>query len=196
MSILLKNNINMIGIENFIPIGFKNIFMGNFNGQGYSISNLNISARIASTKLKFSGESSRFSLKTSKVTEEEIYVGLFGKVANSDSNKTLEIKNLSLINAKYTVIDDIDSSKVIAYVGGVVGHGSRLNVSNVLVQGKLFDKSTLGEREITLYLGGICGYIDGTQSKISEINECISSFGADLPNKNQTNKQIVFSLAL
>lgn len=126
----LTNNIDMAGVNNFIPIGSwntegtsyveSNSFNGKFDGNNKIISNLTIIKDSASSL--------------------NCNIGLFGMIgANA------EIKNLGVLNAR------IRGNENIGAICGKVMDGTIINcfTAKGLISG-------------TNYIGGLCGYSEGT----------------------------------
>ena len=140
----LTNDIDMSEVEGFQPIGyrFESAFTGTFKGNGYTISNLNIT--IINEKDDFMGG-----------------VGLFGYVKNAT------FEDLTLHNINF----DFVASEPLNFVGGLYGYGYGKNsVENIQVSGSIKVDNTTTIRisstsgneilECTqvVYIGGVVGY--------------------------------------
>ena len=137
----LTNNIDMVGVNNFIPIGSwntegtsyveSNSFNGKFDGNNKIISNLTI-------------------LKDS-VSSLNCNIGLFGMIgANA------EIKNLGIANARIRGYQNI---------GAICGK---------VIDGKIINCFTAkGLISGTNYIGGLCGYSQGTMKNSYSKNTVI-----------------------
>ena len=156
-TVILTSNINLNDVD-WTPIGnSSNYFRGSFDGDNYTISNLNV--------------------------DVEDNAGLFGKVG-APGNVAGEIRNLKIdhadINgricvgslagsmvAKVTNVE-VSNSNVIGnhFVGGIIGHNysavSGCSASNVVVSAKPIDDDANGDK-----VGGIIGYIEG-----GKIDDC------------------------
>lgn len=153
---VLLNDIDMTGVKGWVPIGTdKTPFSGTFNGQGHTIKNL-------------------------AVTTIKSYSGLFGYTSGAT------IKNFD-ISGSLNVPDGYVEHGVIGYASGttITGVNSSLNITTSKandetkhvggVVGSLFNKSTLSKCSYagtltdagTNTIGGIVGYADGTNNKIS-----------------------------
>jgi len=126
---ILMNDIDLSSWGNWVPIGDKtNPFTGTFDGNKYSIKNMNIDITAEHT---------------------DVHVGLFGYI------KTATIQNISLENAniKATSIAGY-SSKECLYVGGVAGEtdwGTSI-ISGCSLSGKIQVETTY-----SACIGGIVG---------------------------------------
>lgn len=162
---VLTADIDMSGAR-WTPIGSTTAYTGTFDGNGYSIKNIAI---------------------TAVGTEKTTYAGLFGilggTVQNLDVSGTLSLNSNgstggiagelvdggSIIN----VLSDIDITAVdgatiaSAYVGGVVGKLTKGSISRCTYAGDI----KLGSVDID-QSGGIVGYIDYNNSNAKSITDC------------------------
>ncbi len=129
----LTQPIDLAG-EKWVPVGTKDkSFSGNFDGNGYEISNLTIGS-----------ESS---------PSEDVYAGLFGYVTDTAKFSNVTLKNVSI----YT------NPKTAAYAGGIVAYAkvnSKVSTATVLqnchVSGNIsVDTSAVNK---TVMAGGIIGF--------------------------------------
>ncbi len=101
-----------------IGISWLESFNGNFNGNGYTISDLYINRPSQSN------------------------IGLFGYVRGASTNDRVEIKKLKIENCNISGYNSI---------GGLVGYGTNLNISEVGITGTLETTYSYG------YVGGLVG---------------------------------------
>ncbi|MGN1208239.1 MAG: InlB B-repeat-containing protein, partial [Christensenellales bacterium] len=195
IAISLKANINMMGIKNFLPIGFSQStpFCGTFNGNSYTISNLEISANMPTKSIIFSKiRPSRAEVEEAKsggkviypLTTSNVFVGLFGYVDGNSSNPNI-FTSVNLVDVCYAIKDDgVPYSNYVGtdvselknmpeiYVGGLIGDGICLNITKVLVKGRLGDGEDIADSRKRVRIGGICGNLSH-----SSIKECVTKFG-------------------
>lgn len=112
-------------------------FMGEFDGNGHSISNYYIEDHIIDQS-----------------NGEEValpYIGLFG-VASATANSNVRIHDLTLENFEI----EVDGSKIETgfYVGGLVGFGMGVEITNCTVNGTV---TAYGNSDTFGYVGGIIG---------------------------------------
>ena len=136
--------------ENFTPIGtsYSKAFAGNFNGNGNTISNLNVvgNDNNGSTRID--------------------YLGLFGCVYTKNSAVTIE--SFTLRNV--TVSSDVNlAGSHSAYVGAVIGQGwtQGLTLSKIKVEGTL---SIEGGNTVGGFAGALSGIDVGLSVKDVEIS--------------------------
>lgn len=153
---ILLNDIDMTGEKGWVPIGTdKSPFSGTFDGKGHTIKNL-------------------------AVTTIKSYSGLFGYTSGAT------IKNFD-ISGSIKVPDGYVEHGAIGYASGtnIIGVNSSLNITTSKandetrhvggVAGSLFGSSTLSKCSYagtltdagTNTIGGIVGYADGTNNKIT-----------------------------
>ena len=129
----LTQPIDLTGVE-WVPVGIKDKpFSGNFDGNGYEISNLTIGS-----------ESS---------PSEDVYAGLFGYVTDTAKFSNVTLKNVGI----YT------NPQAVAYAGGIVAYAKANNnvstatvLQNCHVSGNLsVDTSAVNK---TVMAGGIIGF--------------------------------------
>ena len=149
---VLTANIDLNGLP-WTPIGNSfsdallegsnyRIFAGNFDGNGYTISNVSIGSETAPL-------------------EADVF-GLFGATAGKISNLNLDTVSIHGI-AKITSI-----GAVIGFAGGLVGYSGGY-IENCHVTGLTMDMSAPSNVYAAAYcVGGLVGALDGTQL----INEC------------------------
>ena len=145
----LRANIDLANYP-WTPIGTpENNFVGTFNGNGFSIGNLNI--------------------VVDEAKEGKAYMGLFGYAKN------VTIKNLILANANVNVAClDIDHSQghIAALVGSLEGNST---IENVTVRGdiKIYATETAnGASRVGVIAGGNSGYYNVTMKNVHvEANE-------------------------
>ncbi len=131
MNIALESDINLNG-EQWIPIGIaENSFVGTFDGQGYTIKNLNI----VETEAK----------------EGKAYIGFFGHAKNAT------IKNVTFENVNLNIAClDIDNSQ--GHIGAVAGSlEGTSTIENVTVKGDIFVEATFeanGASRVAVVAGG------------------------------------------
>ncbi len=121
------------------PIGTESLpFSGVLDGNGYKI----------------------IGLKIDILTESKVYAGLIGYA------RSAEVKNLGMVNGEIKVENtSIDSSTAEAVVGGIIGFGYNIDITNSYNENPVYAFSN-----ISSYAGGIVGSIDSrsaTPSKIS-----------------------------
>ena len=117
-TIVLTNNIDMSGIDDWTPIGDYYMFQGTFDGQGHTISNLTMTT-----------------LNPSSTSGQEV-MGLFGIVANA-TIKNVNLNNF-IISVAGTEGDDTlfpDSSFLVAQVDYRYG----VNISGITVANSFID---------------------------------------------------------
>lgn len=123
-------------------------FSGSFDGNGHTISNLTIKRNLRS------GMS---------------YVGLFGYCHRAT------ITNLTLDNVSYAVVSGADQSSIGAYVGGIVGYGNLINISNVRVSGE-FNMSLCASNPSRI--GGIIGATSTASNGALAVINCVTTANA------------------
>lgn len=132
-------------------------FYGTFDGQNYSIKNVNIS------------NWTQFLPTTTR------YAGLFAQVTGSGTRGI--IRNIVLDNANYWVSGAADSS---AHFGGIVGYMSSGKIINCHIKSSSF-KST--GNSYSENFGGIVGYFDGSTfdscSVVNSIFSCSKNTGTN-----------------
>lgn len=153
----LNNDIDMSG-RNYTPAGREIVreidgveetiygFMGNFDGRGHKISNLNIS----------------INMKTNRI----YYLGMFGIV------KFANIENLTLENVNYSVESGSDDASRSVMIGGVAGYAQLSNFENIEVTGVI--NTSIFENN-GAYIGGIAGewdVVDSNSSYIAYARNC------------------------
>lgn len=107
ITISIENDINMSGI-NWIPIGTEKVpFKGTIEGNGHTISNINIS--------------------------EQQYGGLIGY---AEINNTVTMRNLNLINYTYNATMEKDLINAVLIGNVKVNNGGTLNIDNISTNGK------------------------------------------------------------
>lgn len=169
----LMNDIDLSGY-NFYPISADstNVFTGIFDGQGYSIKNLELSSNVLLQRYSFRWKNtgSDFGYETIKAKAASNYTettsatetnGLFAY-----SNGT--IKNVNILSA--TISHQVACTTII---GGVVGNNTGV-ISNVVVDSKIEDTVS---STYSVTIGGIAG------KNSSKIQECVA----------KTNLIIVYS---
>ncbi len=150
---ILTNHINF-NHQQFSPIGIPDssdpsksndhVFKGDFNGNGYSLANINLIPQ--------------------KTIFNETYLGLFSLIENG-SVRNLNIKNMTI------QMDSDNSSKL--FIGGVAGTLLTTEKSSFIQNIGIYDsniilKNMSKEENKTSYIGGLIGY----QSDSSKINNC------------------------
>ena len=167
----LTSDIDLAGLE-WTPIGSSVSFKGTFNGNGYTIYNLNVEGE---------GKSNQ---------------GLFGKTENG------EIKNVHVHNAdidgrlnvgvvagqpytsKYTNITVTGKVTVdgMAYVGGVLGQNAYADVTNVTVD--VTEDSYVNANSVEngsayrTYVGGVIGFMGEGAHTVSNVTSNIDVLGS------------------
>ncbi len=194
---------NKYGSDGFNPIGdIDNPFTGNFDGHGYSISNLYINAPNKNNQAIFGyvdgGTINNFSIYNISVNGNENTGGLVGyiengQITNSYVNGEVNGSNnvglligrnaLSIIEDSYTTGTTTGQK----YVGGVVGNSSG-NINNTYSIGKV-----IGESEI----GGLAGIVTGGQltNSFSATDIESSSIGGGLVGQISANGLVENSYA-
>ncbi len=155
----LMNDIDMQGERLYIiGDGFTtagSIFAGNFNGGGHTISNYYIADQI----IEQEGFTRVFTP----------YIGLFG-VAAATTSGPAEIYDLNLKNF---TIEVTHTNKTGFFVGGLVGMGEGVNITNCSAQGTITAKADPDYRSV---MGGMVGYLravsNGTVSYPSVVRSC------------------------
>ncbi|KQX44641.1 S-layer homology domain-containing protein [Paenibacillus sp. Root444D2] len=139
----LKNDIDLSGYPNWVPIGTSNApFYGHLDGNGKIISGLTI-------------------------TSVGGNVGLFGRTWTTSSIKNTKLRNVNitggysvggLVGTNTGIIENCSVTGTVSgeyYVGGLVGGSGAMEISNSLSSA---DVSGLN------YIGGLAGSLDGTIS--------------------------------
>jgi len=169
-TIKLTEDVDLSGIENWIPIGSgENVFTGTFDGGNKTVSNLTISNYTSTDGQAYVGlfgmavraEISNLTVTgtidiTKSLTDDTVVVGgvcstiLFGKISNCTNEVTINVKRDANDNSEY----------VMGCVGGIfgmttdsAGSGSTLSLSNCKNNANI--TVDLGEGDI--YVGGIAG---------------------------------------
>ncbi len=134
------------GGVNWEPIGSQsNPFRGTFDGQGFTISNLNIESA------------------------DHGYLGLFGNVRDDIYKSATCLQNFTLENVNINV-ENVDYVGAVAgYFGPTGGDAGRSLLSNVTVQGEV-SIQTKGD-----FVGGIAGYINNSTLNKVTINAADNS---------------------
>lgn len=115
-SYILMANIDLSSISNWVPIGFGTTpFTGTFDGNGYVISNVNVSLHYDAGNLQ----------------TESADAGLFGYTNGAT------IKNLGVENAKYTITSGDFSSTHYSNVGGIAGTIQNTSIENCYFKGSI-----------------------------------------------------------
>ncbi len=142
---------NDIDLAEFSWIPIEN-FRGYFDGNGYTIHNLNI---------------------TKTFEDQTPYVGLFARASGA------VIKNLNMDNVNLIIsIRTYTNTGYDMFVGGLIGYvDSYTRIINVNVQGNL---SANNPTNASIYMGGIAGHI-GSTTKLQDIttNVTITATGSD-----------------
>ena len=150
----------------FTPIGYNFAFSGNFNGNKYTIKNLNISSLQNSNKnLGIFGDIINATIKNVSVFGGEVYLSsnryYAGGVVGYAYNSTIE-GCYNLGTKIYTA-----TNNKIYIIGGVVGYANALSTSSSIKHcfnmAEIYSNST--NRSIA---GGIVGYTNGT------VKECFN----------------------
>ncbi len=234
ININLRANLNMLGYRNFMPIGYiqKTPFIGNFYGNGFTISNLTIETeaplayiRVMDTYEYVNRNSTILGFRTNhplmlQATGPSIYVGLFGYVSYSNTTPHSTFNNVNLIDIYYNIKSNWTSeelwnvvipetyrikgsannnsikkssasSRPNIFVGGLIGRGENCSISNVLIQGSLFNNQKWNLRSSNAsanrsFFGGICGMLSGkSDSNYALISNCITNFGLTLKTEEK-----------
>jgi type II secretory pathway pseudopilin PulG len=178
---IVMADLNLSGYNNWTPIASRNAFVGIFDGNNYTISNV-------------------------KINTEDFYVGLFG-CANESTFEKVILENINMSCGGYSgglvgksenceilkcsVAGDITANDT--YVGGLVGHSTNTTISecsgncditanNSYVAGLVgslsngeilnsYSKGTINQIDIEriTYIGGLASTIDNTN-----MSECYS----------------------
>ncbi len=115
-----KQTENIILTKEHIAIGLYNMygtiaFGGDYDGDGYSISNLTID-------------------KTEALEQKEWNQGLFGRLRNAS------VKNVNVVNCSFNISEETTQS----YLGGIAGFANNSSISNCTVSGNLSAKTRVG----------------------------------------------------
>jgi len=157
------------------PIGVATApFAGSFDGRGYSIKGLKISAGI----------------------EGDTHIGLFGYVNGSAAST---IKNVNAVDFDISILGNSISTSTSysdVYVGTIVGYGSAKNCSST---GKIDCTYSSSTRKAYLYIGGVIGYGSATNCtnscaitlNINSGSAHISSFVGGVAGRGYTVSQCV-----
>jgi len=138
----LSININAAAISNFVPIGNATTpFSGNFNGQGYTISNLTINLPNASN------------------------VGLFGYTALSSNISNINVSGSftgmtyvgALVGNNYAYITNASSSGTVTGSSGAVDVGGLIGINNNAVFGG-YSTANITAGAGAVNVGGFIGY--------------------------------------
>ncbi len=180
----LANDIDMSGID-FVPIGGKmaiqtinettqkyviNHFGGNFNGNGYAIRNVNISAPLYKY-IGFFGYGKNASvdnlrLENISVTGENqqaLYAGtLFGVYDGDDSDADLHIKNC-YVNGELSV----ESEKKLC-AGGIIGY-NRVKYNTSIIEDCYIDININASSSVMIMSGGLIAEIESGV----DISKCV-----------------------
>ncbi|MCL2283177.1 MAG: YDG domain-containing protein, partial [Fibromonadales bacterium] len=153
-TIKLTNNINLGG-ENWTPIGShasNNNFLGIFDGQGYTISDLSVTVNSSDTSAAG---------------------GLFGYVGSGNAGETAQIKNVNVVASK---IEVNASAKI--YAGGLVGYyRTPQPILNCNVKADSIIARNSISSNISNFAGGIAGQVRIASIKNSSVNANIVSTG-------------------
>lgn len=153
---LIKDNIDLSGIE-LDPIGtFKAPFNGVFDGNGYVIKNIKIN-------------SLHYDEKNITLTPT---TGLFGTIGVNGIVENLTIENLTVISNSDNdgIIPENDTSSY--YIGGIAGYNKGV-INNCTIKGNssiTVDRNidtASGYRNVNIYVGGITGNNEGKISYCS-----------------------------
>ena len=184
---ILMGDIDLSAYSNWSAIGTSssNLFKGELNGNGYTISNLTIDSTSSHQGLfgfAYGATISNLNLSNVDVTSTSNYVGaLVGYAANDTTITNVHILSGSVTgsswvgglvgNAHYADITQSSSAASVtsrstssAYIGGLVGVLSSSTISDSYATGSVTAKSTdTGEID---YVGGIAGCMAGSVSLI------------------------------
>ena len=163
---ILDNDLDLSSIPNFTPIGSSaSPFYGTFNGGGYTISNLKISA----------GENA----------------GLFRYAASSSKIENFIISNSIISGGNYTgaavgysegIVDSIGVMNTIVsgddWVGGVIGKTFGTSTNLYTVGGNISGRGVGG------IIGWLSGYLSNTFSRTSIYNQAGYSYGSTINGDN------------
>jgi len=167
---MVLNDIDMTGIS-FTPIGkFGDSFTGYFNGGGHTISNLEIKNGMTSRVGLFGAAASGAHIQDVTIkdinntnTSAEQVAGIVGRATS-----TADV----IVIKKCTV--ELNSNTITGntYVGGIIGYGDGVSISDCAV----VLNGTAGINSTSYYCGGIAGYsINGT---ISNCKVVVSGSGS------------------
>lgn len=118
-----------------IGLASNGAFLGSFNGNGHTISGLNINAT---------------------TTEPIAMYGLFGFVGSKGSVTNLTVKG----NVNVTSTATSESDKPYLIIGGIVGKAFSANIDNCSFQGNITGTSSVEGAAVTV--GGVVGHMVGT----------------------------------
>lgn len=146
----LTGDIDMNGEQIFVIGDNSNdaaVFMGVFDGNGHKISNFYVTDEVVDQE--------------SFNREHLPYVGVFGTVSASTIGPAA-IKNVSLEDFSTTAHPGAAGAG--AYVGGLVGYGIGVEISNCKVNGSVL---AIGDNNQLINMGGIAGRLQGAYRQVS-----------------------------
>jgi hypothetical protein len=151
-TIKLMADIDLHG-EEWTPIGdATTAFKGNFNGQGLTISNLNINMPTG-RNVGFFGNTESGSVKNLVIKNAKVVgshsVGVVAGRPYTSKYENITVTGVVTVDGKY-------------YVGGVLGYMSYASCKNLTVNASIGSyvnaNSVLGETEYFTYVGGVIGF--------------------------------------
>ena len=160
---VLKNNLDMSSVYNFMPIGLTSnrAFNGNFNGGKHTISNLSIKTNFIDGVMLKKDKSSTILTNGADSEKSGIYCGLFGLI--SFNTFIGEVSDVYLLAISY------DTPNI--YVGGIAGY-TMSPIKNCLVEGEFVKTDTNSK------VGGIVGY----SSANGKITNCLTKVKSTMSN--------------
>lgn len=144
-------------------------FIGSYDGQGYSIDCTNIGQWKADQELYvglFGVVNGKIRNLTVKNVNIDVHAAYIGAVAAYANNREMEIKNVTVSNAR--ISGKYDGSRE-CNIGGVIGQYDMGTLRDILVR----DITLVNTNEAALrttIMGGIAGRFDGTESKLIGTN--------------------------
>ncbi|MCD8159379.1 MAG: hypothetical protein LUD77_11000 [Clostridiales bacterium] len=167
---VVKNDIDLSSIDNWTPIGTEAYpYLGIFDGGGYTISNMTITASSGCSGLfGYIGDSSSTGVTVKNFTvsgnitlsgECKYIGGVVGKISKRTIENVVSEVNINISNIEN--MDDGSTDKAI-YVGGVVGYATlaRAAVNKCVYKGEI----NLTDSSDQIYIGGIAGTFNGTST--------------------------------
>lgn len=167
------NDIDLSGYGNWKPIGGMDelYFKGNYDGNGYTISNLSIRIQKKSEMFDFSGGG--------------IYIGLFGDAHDSSiKNVNMENVNIDIVISGFDTpksSSDVLNSSANMFVGSLAGHGGL--IEKCTSSGFINVKS-----KRRMHIGGIAGA--NQQASITDSINYINITATLLPTSYEANREL------
>ncbi|MCM1060682.1 MAG: S8 family serine peptidase [Eubacterium sp.] len=181
------NDIDLSGFDNWEPIGegdelgisggITHPFIGEYNGNGYTISNLTIS-NSSRRHVGLFGYASEASLSNIALTNVNINIDLISKdytIGWGSQRNELKLGSVAgtcndVSNCYVSGIISIMNSHN-AYIGGVIGVGISKNCKNYCDISIVSNRDGRHENDSVVYVGGILGHSSAVHS---EVTNCIN----------------------